>query len=154
MTAAVADWRPAECKAQKIKKGQKIKDKERAPAPLDLVENPDILATLGAAKKNRPALLVGFAAETEDLETHALAKLQKKNCDWIVANNVALDSGIEGGVMGGDANAVTLISTKDAKAEIERFDIMSKHAVAALLATRMAAHFTPIEKTGNKGKAK
>jgi phosphopantothenoylcysteine decarboxylase/phosphopantothenate--cysteine ligase len=148
MTAAVADWRPAECK------GQKIKDKERAPAPLDLVENPDILATLGAAKKNRPALLVGFAAETEDLETHALAKLQKKNCDWIVANNVALDSGIEGGVMGGDANAVTLISTKDAKAEIERFDIMSKHAVAALLATRMAAHFTPIEKTGNKGKAK
>jgi len=154
MTAAVADWRPAECKAQKIKKGQKIKDKERAPAPLDLVENPDILATLGAAKKNRPALLVGFAAETEDLETHALAKLRKKNCDWIVANNVALDSGIEGGVMGGDANAVTLISTKDAKAEIERFDIMSKHAVAALLATRMAAHFTPIEKTGNKGKAK
>jgi phosphopantothenoylcysteine decarboxylase/phosphopantothenate--cysteine ligase len=154
MTAAVADWRPAECKAQKIKKGQKIKDKERAPAPLDLVENPDILATLGAAEKNRPALLVGFAAETEDLETHALAKLQKKNCDWIVANNVALDSGIEGGVMGGDANAVTLISTKDAKAEIERFDIMSKHAVAALLATRMAAHFTPIEKTGNKGKAK
>ena len=154
MTAAVADWRPAECKAQKIKKGQKIKDKERAPAPLDLVENPDILATLGAAKKNRPALLVGFAAETEDLETHALAKLQKKNCDWIVANNVALDSGIEDGVMGGDANAVTLISTKDAKAEIERFDIMSKHAVAALLATRMAAHFTPIEKTGNKGKAK
>ena len=154
MTAAVADWRPAECKAQKIKKGQKIKDKERAPAPLGLVENPDILATLGAAKKNRPALLVGFAAETEDLETHALAKLKKKNCDWIVANNVALDSGIEGGVMGGDANAVTLISTKDAKAEIERFDIMSKHAVAALLATRMAAHFTPIEKTGNKGKAK
>ncbi|MBL6641336.1 MAG: bifunctional phosphopantothenoylcysteine decarboxylase/phosphopantothenate--cysteine ligase CoaBC [PS1 clade bacterium] len=154
MTAAVADWRPAECKAQKIKKGQKIKDKERAPAPLDLVENPDILATLGAAKKNRPALLVGFAAETEDLETHALAKLQKKNCDWIVANNVALDSGIEGGVMGGDANAVTLISTKDAKAVIERFDIMSKHAVAALLATRMAAHFIPIEKTGNKGKAK
>jgi phosphopantothenoylcysteine decarboxylase/phosphopantothenate--cysteine ligase len=154
MTAAVADWRPAECKAQKIKKGQKIKDKERAPAPLDLVENPDILATLGAAKKNRPALLVGFAAETEDLETHALAKLQKKNCDWIVANNVAPDSGIEGGVMGGDANAVTLISTKDATAEIERFDIMSKHAVAALLATRMAAHFTPIEKTGNKGKAK
>lgn len=154
MTAAVADWRPAQCKAQKIKKGQKIKDKERAPAPLDLVENPDILATLGAAKKNRPALLVGFAAETEDLETHALAKLQKKNCDWIVANDVALDSGIEGGVMGGDANAVTLISTKDAKAEIERFDIMSKHAVAALLATRMAAHFTPIEKTGNKGKAK
>lgn len=154
MTAAVADWRPAERKAQKIKKGQKIKDKKRAPAPLYLVENPDILATLGAAKKNRPALLVGFAAETEDLETHALAKLQKKNCDWIVANNVALDSGIEGGVMGGDANAVTLISTKDAKAEIERFDIMSKHAVAALLATRMAAHFTPIEKTGNKGKAK
>ena len=154
MTAAVADWRPAECKAQKIKKGQKIKDKERASAPLDLVENPDILATLGAAKKNRPALLVGFAAETEDLETHALAKLQKKNCDWLVANNVALDSGIEGGVMGGDANAVTLISTKDAKAEIERFDIMSKHAVAALLATRMAAHFTPIEKTENKGKAK
>jgi hypothetical protein len=49
---------------------------------------------------------------------------------------------------------VTIISTKDAKAEIERFDIMSKHAVAALLATRMAAHFTPIEKTGNKGKAK
>ena len=158
MTAAVADWRPADYQSQKIKKSQKTKENTAAPAPLDLVENPDILAALGAAGEQRPALLVGFAAETEELEAHALAKLEKKNCDWIVANNVALDSGIEGGVMGGDANAVTLISTnstaKNAKAEIERFDIMSKQDVATLLATRMAAHFTTTEKTGKKGKAK
>jgi len=161
MTAAVADWRPADYEPQKIKK------KGDAPAPLSLRENPDILAALGAAGKNRPALLVGFAAETENLEAHALAKLQKKNCDWIIANNVALDSGIEGGVMGGDKNAVTLVSSQvssqassqagsdaHANAAIERFDIMSKHEVAALLATRMATHFTMIEKTGKKGKAK
>jgi phosphopantothenoylcysteine decarboxylase/phosphopantothenate--cysteine ligase len=159
MTAAVADWRPTACDTQKIKK------KGDAPAPLTLVENPDILASLGAAGKNRPALLVGFAAETEKLEAHALAKLEKKNCDWIVANNVAPDSGIEGGVMGGDANAVTLITadgspngspSKSSKktAQIERFDMMSKHGVAEILASRMVAHFAANEKTGKKGKTK
>ena len=90
MTAAVADWRPTDCDVQKIKKNGD------APGPLNLTENPDILAML-AAGKNRPALLIGFAAETENIEAHATAKLAKKNCDWIVANNVGADSGMRAG---------------------------------------------------------
>jgi phosphopantothenoylcysteine decarboxylase/phosphopantothenate--cysteine ligase len=149
MTAAVADWRPVECDAQKIKK------KGDAPPALDLVENPDILATLGAAGKNRPALLIGFAAETEKLETHARAKLAKKNCDWIIANNVGAESGIDGGVMGGDKNAVSLLCATGAQSEpaIEHFDIMSKQAVAELLTARIGAHFAAL-KNQKKGKVK
>jgi phosphopantothenoylcysteine decarboxylase/phosphopantothenate--cysteine ligase len=141
MTAAVADWRPADCHEQKIKKNGD------APVPLTLSENPDILATLADAGKHRPALLVGFAAETENIEAHATAKLARKNCDWIVANNVGPDSGIEGGVMGSESNAISLICAAGKKPAIENFDIMSKQDVAALLSDRMAAHFA---KTANQ----
>ncbi|MEE9434615.1 MAG: bifunctional phosphopantothenoylcysteine decarboxylase/phosphopantothenate synthase [Sphingorhabdus sp.] len=97
MVAAVADWRAATPAEQKIKK------KGEAPAPLALIENPDILAGLANHKK-RPGLLVGFAAETEKLVEYATAKLAKKGCDWIVANDVS------GDVMGGTRNAVTLLT--------------------------------------------
>ncbi len=130
MTAAVADWRPADISDEKIKKNGD------APPPLDLAENPDILAALAAAPQ-RPALLVGFAAETQNIEAHAKAKLQRKNCDWIVANNVAMDSGIAGGVMGGEENAITIYD----KTGAEAFAQMSKADTAAALADRIAAYF-------------
>ena len=99
MVAAVADWRAAQAPDQKIKK-----DGDAIPA-LVLTENPDILASL-ATHKHRPKLLIGFAAETEKIREHAQAKLAKKGCDWIVANNVS------GDVMGGENNAFHIV-TKD-----------------------------------------
>src|SRR3546814_7536038 len=90
MVAAVADWRAEE-------NGQKIKKKGEAPPPLKLIENPDILAGL-ARDPQRPRLLIGFAAETEQVLDHAQAKLARKGCDWIVANDVS------GDVMGGRDN--------------------------------------------------
>lgn len=121
--AAVADWRPDEAFGVKLKKG---KD---GPPELRLVENPDILATLAAGGARRPKLVVGFAAETNDVEAHAKAKLARKNCDWIIANDVT-----EPGVMGGGENAVLLIS----KAGVERWDRDVKEAVGARLAARIA----------------
>lgn len=121
--AAVADWRPDEAFGIKLKKG---KD---GPPELRLVENPDILATLAAGGPRRPRLVVGFAAETNDVEAHAKAKLARKNCDWIIANDVT-----EPGVMGGGENAVLLIS----KAGVERWDRDVKEAVGAKLAARIA----------------
>jgi len=97
MVAAVADWRADS------QSGQKIKKKGAAPAPLKLTENPDILAGL-ARHKQRPGLLIGFAAETEKIAEHAQAKLAKKSCDWIVANDVS------GDVMGGTDNSVHIIT--------------------------------------------
>ena len=104
MVAAVADWRAETNAEQKIKK--KAGD---APAPLALVENPDILAELAKHAK-RPALLIGFAAETEKVAQHAAEKLAKKGCDWIVANDVS------GDVMGGANNAVTLVTANGQEA--------------------------------------
>ncbi len=121
--AAVADWRPDEAFGIKLKKG---KD---GPPALRLVENPDILATLATDNPRRPRLVVGFAAETNDVEAHARAKLARKNCDWIIANDVT-----EPGVMGGGENAVLLIS----KAGVERWDRDVKEAVGARLAARIA----------------
>jgi phosphopantothenoylcysteine decarboxylase/phosphopantothenate--cysteine ligase len=121
--AAVADWRPETANGQKIKKDQ------GGPAPIALVENPDILATLSHDQR-RPRLVVGFAAETNDLEAHAKAKLGKKGCDWIVANDVSIE-----GVMGGDQNAVALVT----RAGIERWPRMPKAEVARRLAARIAA---------------
>jgi phosphopantothenoylcysteine decarboxylase/phosphopantothenate--cysteine ligase len=114
MVAAVADWRSADNAAQKIKK-----DGSGAPPPLELAENPDILATLGRHSQ-RPRLLVGFAAETEKVAEHAQAKLMRKGADWIVANDVS------GDVMGGDANRVQIVTA----AGIERWDMLPKDAVA------------------------
>jgi phosphopantothenoylcysteine decarboxylase/phosphopantothenate--cysteine ligase len=121
--AAVADWRPDEAFGIKLKKGRD------GPPQLRLVENPDILATLAAGGPRRPKLVVGFAAETNDVEAHARAKLARKNCDWIIANDVT-----EPGVMGGGENAVLLIS----KAGVERWDRDVKEAVGARLAVRIA----------------
>jgi len=98
MVAAVADWRADTCADQKIKK-----QKGSAPASLNLIENPDILAGL-AAHEQRPSLLIGFAAETQNIEEHARAKLTKKGCDWIIANDVS------GDVMGGTENTVHIVT--------------------------------------------
>ena len=126
MVAAVADWRPSETAARKIKK-----DKSGAPA-VALTENPDILATLSKPGKARPKLVIGFAAETDDVEAHARAKITKKGCDWIVANDVS------GDVMGGAENQVLLI-TKDGA---ETWPRMSKDAVARKLAAEVAKALT------------
>ena len=125
--AAVADWRPETAAKAKIKKAG------QAPAPLRLVENPDILATLAAPGPRRPALVVGFAAETpqgpDGLEAAARAKLARKGCDWIVANDVA-----EPGVMGGSENAVLLVTPDRA----ERWPRADKAVVARRLAEEIA----------------
>ena len=122
--AAVADWRVAEAGAQKIKKGaDKIE-------PLALVENPDILATIAKLKTNRPALVIGFAAETQNLIDNATAKLKRKGCDWIVANDVSPESG----VMGGDRNTIHIV-TKDG---IESWPVMNKADVATALIAKIA----------------
>lgn len=126
MVAAVADWRAADASDQKIKK-----DGSGQPAPLALVENPDILATLGHHAQ-RPALLIGFAAETEKVAAHAQAKLARKGADWIIANDVS------GDVMGGDVNAVQIVTAHG----IESWDSMAKDAVATRLIARIADQLT------------
>ena len=124
MAAAVADWRvePGE---------EKIKKDGSAPA-LKLAENPDILAGLARHAK-RPRLLIGFAAETEDLIANAKAKLKRKGSDWIVANDVSAKSG----VMGGTHNRVHLV-TKDG---VEDWPEMTKADVAERLVARIAERF-------------
>ena len=126
MVAAVADWRPA-----KEAKGKIKKDAAGVPA-IALQENPDILATLSKLGKKRPKLVIGFAAETDRVEEHARAKIAKKGCDWIVANDVS------GDVMGGAENAVILI-TKD---KAEAWPRMAKEAVARKLAAEIAKTLT------------
>ena len=122
--AAVADWRMAEDAGQKIKKeGGKI-------PILQFAENPDILKTVAQMTKGRPALVVGFAAETENVEANATAKRKRKGCDWIVANDVSPGTGI----MGGTENAVHLISD----AGVEDWPRMGKGEVAKRLAARIA----------------
>ncbi len=125
LVAAVADWRAADEAQQKIKKDGS------APAPLLLTENPDILATL-AAHKQRPGLLIGFAAETEKVVDHATAKRARKGADWIVANDVSGPK--ETSVMGGATNAVHLVTATGSEAWPE----LPKSAVAARLMERIA----------------
>ena len=124
MAAAVADWRVVNAGAQKLKKDGTGK----APT-LEFAENPDILAATSKGA-GRPALVVGFAAETENVEAHASAKRLRKGCDWIVANDVSASTGIMGGV----ENAVVLISAERS----EVWPRMSKVAVAERLAARIA----------------
>jgi phosphopantothenoylcysteine decarboxylase/phosphopantothenate--cysteine ligase len=123
--AAVADWRVAEAGRQKIKK-----QKGATPA-LTLMENPDILATVAHRKAKRPRLVIGFAAETENVIEHAQSKLARKGCDWIVANDVSAATGI----MGGDSNRVHLITSSG----VESWPPASKGAVAQALVERIAA---------------
>ena len=126
--AAVADWRVANAAGQKIKKD----GKQRTPR-LELVENPDILRTVAhMAPGARPALVVGFAAETESVVEHARKKRKAKGCDWIVANDVSPASGI----MGGDRNTVHLVKA----AAIESWPEMDKAEVAERLVAEIAAH--------------
>jgi phosphopantothenoylcysteine decarboxylase/phosphopantothenate--cysteine ligase len=124
--AAVADWRVAEVAAGKIKKA-----KAEGPPALALMENPDILATVSQMTKGRPELVVGFAAETDDVVAHAAQKRKRKGCDWIVANDVSPETGI----MGGSENAVTVIDADGP----ETWPRASKDDVARKLALRIAA---------------
>lgn len=124
--AAVADWRVSDAAAQKMKKGA------GGPPALHLSENPDILATIAQMAVGRPPLVVGFAAETENVQAHASAKRARKGCDWIVANDVSEGTGI----MGGPENAVTLITADGA----EDWPRLPKAEVARRLAARIAAH--------------
>jgi phosphopantothenoylcysteine decarboxylase/phosphopantothenate--cysteine ligase len=125
MTAAVADWRPDIAQNSKIKKGAEHK----APA-LHLIENPDILASLAQHKK-RPRLVIGFAAETDEVMAHARSKRTRKGADWIVANDVS------GDVMGGDRNQVHLITAKGE----ESWPDMTKTEVAERLVRHIVQQF-------------
>lgn len=127
MVAAVADWRAADPSASKLKK-----DGSGAILPLALAENPDILASLAASEK-RPRLLIGFAAETDDVLKHAQAKLARKGCDWIVANDVSVDK------MGGELNRVHIVSA----AGVDSWDRLPKEQVAAKLIEEVAHALTP-----------
>ncbi|MCP8938590.1 bifunctional phosphopantothenoylcysteine decarboxylase/phosphopantothenate--cysteine ligase CoaBC [Alsobacter sp. SYSU M60028] len=123
--AAVADWRTDGAGAEKMKK-----EAGGGPPALRLVENPDILATVARRAEGRPALVVGFAAETTKVLEHARAKLARKGCDWIVANDVSAATG----VMGGDRNTVHLVTGEG----VESWPTMDKDAVARALAERIA----------------
>jgi phosphopantothenoylcysteine decarboxylase/phosphopantothenate--cysteine ligase len=122
--AAVADWRVTSASDQKLKK-----TKDGLPQ-LTFAENPDILAHVAQLKTGRPQLVVGFAAETNDVQDNATAKRKRKGCDWIVANDVSPETGI----MGGSENAILLISDTD----VETWPRMSKPQVAHQLAARIA----------------
>ncbi len=126
--AAVADWHVVNAGDSKIKK-----DGSGLPT-LEFAENPDILATVSQMKDGRPRLVVGFAAETDDVIAHATAKRERKGCDWIVANDVSPETGI----MGGTENAVTLISDAGA----DSWPRMTKDQVARQLAQRIAEAIT------------
>ena len=137
--AAVADWRVANEGEQKLKKTS------AGMPPVQLVENPDILATISKLKDKRPPLVIGFAAETEHLIDNAKAKIARKGCDWIVANDVSPASG----VMGGDRNTVHLLTREDAgeisvdsikveSIKVESWPVMTKEQVATELVAKIA----------------
>jgi phosphopantothenoylcysteine decarboxylase/phosphopantothenate--cysteine ligase len=126
--AAVADWRVANEGEQKLKKTS------AGMPPLQLVENPDILATISKLRDKRPPLVIGFAAETEHLIDNAKTKLARKGCDWIVANDVSPATG----VMGGDRNTVHLLSRDGAEIHVDSWPVMTKEEVATALVARIA----------------
>ncbi len=123
--AAVADWRVANAGEQKIKKRP-----GKAAPDLALAENPDILSTIAHRKSQRPKLVIGFAAETENVAQNARDKLKRKGCDWILANDVSPATGI----MGGDSNTIELVSASG----VEPWPPQSKEDVAAMLIARIA----------------
>lgn len=125
--AAVADWRAKNAGAQKTKKGPD------GPPTIELVENPDILATVSQMHKGRPELVVGFAAETENLVSNAQAKLARKKCDLIIANDV----GAEQAIFGGDLNRVVVVDSEGMEAwpQVSKAEVATK--IAALVATRL-----------------
>lgn len=127
--AAVADWRVTTPSGSKMKK-----DGSGTPPALQFAENPDILRSISQMDTGRPRLVVGFAAETDDVVAHATAKRARKGCDWIVANDVSPETGI----MGGAENAVTLITAQDS----ETWPRLAKDEVARRLAHRIAETLT------------
>lgn len=129
MAAAVADWRVAAEGKEKIKK-----DGSGKPPALDLAENPDILSTIGHHDSLRPQLLIGFAAETQNLIDNARGKLRRKKADWIVANDVSPETGI----MGGDANTIRLVS----ETGVEDWPELDKAEVARRIIARAAEALT------------
>jgi phosphopantothenoylcysteine decarboxylase/phosphopantothenate--cysteine ligase len=129
--AAVADWRPAAPAGGKIKK---VPGAE--PPALRMTENPDILAEIGHCRP-RPALVVGFAAETQKLVENAAAKLKRKGADLIVANDVSQGTG----TMGGDRNRVKIVS----KSGVEEWPEMTKKEVAERLAALIAERLSTVE---------
>jgi phosphopantothenoylcysteine decarboxylase/phosphopantothenate--cysteine ligase len=124
MTAAVADWRVETAAPRKIKKDG------GGPPVLRLAENPDILASIAQRGNDRPALVIGFAAETDNLVENARQKRQRKRCDWILANDVSPGTG----TFGGDRNTIHLVDSNG----VEDWPVMTKPQVAARLAERVA----------------
>ena len=122
--AAVADWRVAAPNTRKFKKGTEV-------PTLVLAENPDILAAVAGRKSKRPALVIGFAAETERVIENAKMKLARKHCDWILANDVSEGTGI----MGGESNRIHLVTADG----VETWPLQPKHEVARMLVSRIAA---------------
>jgi phosphopantothenoylcysteine decarboxylase/phosphopantothenate--cysteine ligase len=129
--AAVADWRPLQMSVSKIKKHGR-------PPTIALTENPDILSTVAHRKSGRPHLVIGFAAETDDVIANAKAKLKKKGCDWILANDVSPPTGI----MGGDSNTVHLVRAGG----VESWPRQSKDDVARELMERIATALADVKK--------
>jgi phosphopantothenoylcysteine decarboxylase / phosphopantothenate---cysteine ligase len=129
MTAAVADWRVESVAGHKLKKDGK------GPPLLRLAENPDILAHIAQRANDRPALVIGFAAETDDIVANARAKRLRKRCDWILANDVSAGTG----TFGGDSNTIHLVDGEG----VEDWPVMTKREVAARLAERIAQHLRP-----------
>jgi phosphopantothenoylcysteine decarboxylase / phosphopantothenate---cysteine ligase len=126
MAAAVADWRVEQVAGHKLKKDGK------GPPILRLAENPDILASLAQRSNDRPALVIGFAAETDDIVANARAKRERKRCNWILANDVSPGTG----TFGGDRNTIHLVDADG----VEDWPVMTKREVAARLAGRIADH--------------
>ncbi|MBV8089529.1 MAG: bifunctional phosphopantothenoylcysteine decarboxylase/phosphopantothenate--cysteine ligase CoaBC [Alphaproteobacteria bacterium] len=124
MAAAVADWRVETAVRQKLKKDG------GGPPMLRLIENPDILSTIAHRGNDRPALVIGFAAETEDVVENARRKRLRKGCDWILANDVSPGTG----TFGGDSNKINLVAADG----VENWPVMTKREVAARLADRIA----------------
>jgi phosphopantothenoylcysteine decarboxylase / phosphopantothenate---cysteine ligase len=136
MAAAVADWRVERVAAHKLKKDGS------GPPTLVLAENPDILASIAGGTNDRPTLVIGFAAETDDIVDNARAKRLRKRCDWILANDVSPGSG----TFGGDSNRIHLVDADG----VEDWPVMTKTEVAARLAQRIADHLPrrPLPDTG------
>jgi phosphopantothenoylcysteine decarboxylase/phosphopantothenate--cysteine ligase len=129
MAAAVADWR-----VEKVA-GHKLKKDGSGPPLLRLAENPDILARIAQRANDRPALVIGFAAETDDIVANARAKRARKRCDWILANDVSTGTG----TFGGDSNTIHLVDGEG----VEDWPVMTKREVARRLAERIAQRLRP-----------
>ena len=137
-TAAVADWRVEAPKTQKIKKTETASCFEDSHHSLTLVTNPDILADLSQPSPLRPKLVIGFAAETENLIAHARAKLRRKGCDWLIANDVSSSHH----VMGGDHNKIFLLShNQSGECQVEEWQTLSKTEIARRLVQRVITSY-------------